>query len=384
MGPRTALGVGGHQESESRRSSEPVNVASMCLRGKRRDGTVVADASSMATIPLRPLGFIAMFLGLASGCGSVALKVDGGGGGASGTSGSAGSTGRGGAGGSGEAGTTGSAGGGAGGQTVCNCPIEIVAAPVCGTDGKNYESACAAGCAGVGVAHQGVCTDAGSPPLGYCNTDMDCVFRAGPCCGGTCAATTDPLPSPGPAPICNIACPAIATSCACVNHQCGTAPACAPSGGGACQSCPNGYLKGPGGCQTCQCAPSDGGATDAPVDHVNPPKCPATFSTRVVGATCASDTGTCDYVEGRCRCDSCFNVDGGQGTRWNCRKWDSGGSGCPAKSPAIGSTCSTPNLFCTYGGLCSIPVGDNVECKGGTWQSFQSPLGTCAYPACGP
>jgi hypothetical protein len=48
------------------------------------------------------------------------------------------------------------------------------------------------------------------------------------------------------------------TSCDCVNHQCVTAPTCAPLGV-ACQYCPNGYLTGAGGCRTCQCKPGDAG-----------------------------------------------------------------------------------------------------------------------------
>jgi hypothetical protein len=92
---------------------------------------------------------------------------------------------------------------------------------------------------------------------GFCNTDNDCVYRPGSCCDGTCAAKTDPYSPPGA--MCNIACTAPVPSCGCVNHQCAAAPSCVPSGGGACQFCPNGYLAGPGGCQTCQCKPGDAG-----------------------------------------------------------------------------------------------------------------------------
>jgi hypothetical protein len=100
-----------------------------------------------------------ILLGLASACGSVALKPDGGAAGsggqaasAGGASGNAGITG----GAAAAAGTTGSGGGG--GHTACSCPVEIVAAPVCGTDGMTYASACEAGCAGAGVTHQGTCS----------------------------------------------------------------------------------------------------------------------------------------------------------------------------------------------------------------------------------
>jgi hypothetical protein len=40
----------------------------------------------------------------------------------------------------------------------------------------------------------------------------------------------------------------------------GGSVSCPDAGGGACQYCPSGYLTGPGGCNSCQCKPGDGGA----------------------------------------------------------------------------------------------------------------------------
>jgi hypothetical protein len=174
----------------------------------------------------------------AVGCGSVTpLNADGGSAGTGGGGRDAAMTTGGGGQGGGNAGTSGQAGAtGQGGHA---------GVPSTGTGGQG-------GSAGVGA--------------GFCNTDNDCVFRPGSCCDGTCAAKTDPY-SP-PTAMCNIACLAPVPSCGCVNHQCAAAPACAPSGGGACQFCPNGYLTGPGGCQTCECEPGDAG-----VDAISTSEC---------------------------------------------------------------------------------------------------------------
>jgi hypothetical protein len=48
----------------------------------------------------------------------------------------------------------------------------------------------------------------------------------------------------------------------------------------------------------------------------------------------------------------------------------------------VGSACTTPNQFCTYGGFCGLSVGQNVQCANGHWQLFQSPVGSCALRMC--
>jgi hypothetical protein len=112
--------------------------------------------------------------------------------------------------------------------------------------------------------------------------------------------------------------------------------------------------------------------------------CPASFTALADGAQCPVAAGTsCDYVEGRCGCLPCSN---GTGTTtqnsWACRAWDTGGTGCPARSPAPGSACTTPQQFCTYGGFCGISVGDDLECVGGVWQRMVSVTGSCALRMC--
>jgi len=142
--------------------------------------------------------------------------------------------------------------------------------------------------------------------------------------------------------------------------------------------------QGTGGSKTDAGADGAAGAThDAGADRA--PTCPASFTTLAEGAACPVPDGvTCDYAEGRCGCLPCSS-----GTTvatpngyWSCRKWDSGGQGCPATSPPVGSSCATPDLFCTYGGLCSISVGDNVQCKSGTWQLMPSAAGSCILRMC--
>jgi hypothetical protein len=129
----------------------------------------------------------------------------------------------------------------------------------------------------------------------------------------------------------------------------------------------------------------DGGTdavTDAGSDRA--PSCPAAYTSLAEGAPCATASGvSCDYPQGRCECLPCAAASGAVSSLWSCRAWDTGGPGCPAKSPPVGSACSTPNLFCTYGGLCSISVGDDLECVNGAWQKVPSPLGSCVFRMCG-
>ena len=137
------------------------------------------------------------------------------------------------------------------------------------------------------------------------------------------------------------------------------------------------------------------GASAQPSWHITPPdatcgtrptSCPSTYAAVIQGTLCSVEgTAACDYDQGRCSCLPCSSTTtGAVGTQgvWSCRAWDSGGQGCPTVSPLAGTACATPNQFCTYGGLCSISVGDDLECTGGVWQRMISAAGSCIIRTC--
>jgi hypothetical protein len=77
------------------------------------------------------------------------------------------------------------------------CPLTLVAAPVCGCDGKTYENACLAAAAGMNIDYTGECV------LRTCGGIAGVVCRAGEYCAmdvGTCqipdgAGTCQPMPN---------------------------------------------------------------------------------------------------------------------------------------------------------------------------------------------
>lgn len=122
-------------------------------------------------------------------------------------------------------------------------------------------------------------------------------------------------------------------------------------------------------------------ATDATTLLDGGPRCPRSFTARAEGDTCFSVVSACDYPEGRCGCLVCEVDSQSFGYVWACRPWASGGAGCPARSPPIGSACDSPGEQCRYGAYCSVSVGDNLECKEGTWQPA-APLEACGHRMC--
>jgi hypothetical protein len=123
------------------------------------------------------------------------------------------------------------------------------------------------------------------------------------------------------------------------------------------------------------------GAPEAGIIFDAGPNCPSSFTARAEGASCFKVTTACDYPEGRCACLLCeVNADN-FGFAWSCRRWDSGGAGCPARSPAPGSACAEAGLECRYAASCSVPVGDDLECRDGAWQAA-SPRPACGYRMC--
>lgn len=126
----------------------------------------------------------------------------------------------------------------------------------------------------------------------------------------------------------------------------------------------------------------DGPARDAPETGSGVGLgCPSSFTARPVGTPCFSIQSTCDYPEGRCGCLVCEMSTSNFGFAWSCRPWDSGGNGCPTRSPAAGDPCEAAGLVCRYDAYCSVSVGDDLECKDGTWQAAAK-LDPCGYRSC--
>ena len=109
--------------------------------------------------------------------------------------------------------------------------------------------------------------------------------------------------------------------------------------------------------------------------------CPSSYTGRAEGTPCFTVLTACDYPEGRCGCLVCELGPQSFGFAWSCRRWDSGGVGCPARSPASSSPCDVEGLVCRYAAYCSVSVGDDLQCQGGTWQPAP-PLDKCGYRSC--
>jgi hypothetical protein len=109
--------------------------------------------------------------------------------------------------------------------------------------------------------------------------------------------------------------------------------------------------------------------------------CPASYGARAEGTPCFSVLTACDYPEGRCGCLVCEMNASSFGYAWTCRHWDSGGFGCPPRAPDLGAPCDGEGLVCRYGAYCSVSVGDDLECRGGSWQAAPK-LEACGYRSC--
>ena len=109
---------------------------------------------------------------------------------------------------------------------------------------------------------------------------------------------------------------------------------------------------------------------------------PASFTTRAEGDPCYAVLSACDYPEGRCGCVVCEVDAKSFGYVWSCRGWDTGGDGCPARSPRAGSACDTLGLPCRYGASCGISVGDDLDCGVSGTLEAAPPEPACGYPMC--
>jgi hypothetical protein len=149
----------------------------------------------------------------------------------------------------------------------------------------------------------------------------------------------------------------------------------------ACGSSPNDPPPDAGtGRPDADAASGDGGGADHDGGGVGS-GCPESFTARAEGVPCFRVLTACDYPEGRCGCLLCELGPSSFGYAWSCRPWDSGGAGCPARSPPKGSSCDTAGLKCRFGAYCSVSVGDDLECADGTWQPAP-PLDPCGYRSC--
>jgi hypothetical protein len=157
----------------------------------------------------------------------------------------------------------------------------------------------------------------------------------------------------------------------------------------ACSSSPNNPPPHEAGVEAGADTAAEAGAPDAPDDVVGDgpiegvlfdagPNCPSSFTARAEGDSCFRVVTACDYPEGRCGCLVCEVDAQSFGYVWSCRRWDTGGPSCPARSPQPGSACDDPGRVCRYSAYCSISVGDDVECQpDGRWGAAE------AKPACG-
>jgi hypothetical protein len=118
---------------------------------------------------------------------------------------------------------------------------------------------------------------------------------------------------------------------------------------------------------------------------VNPTSCPATFTARAVGTACdPTSAPTCDYAQGRCACGPCLGGSAAQGL-WACVDWSTGGEGCPAPRPLLGSACTAAQegVHCSYDFACTgVPnEGPDMECASGRWSDVEVPAAECGAPA---